>query len=564
MSTDQAKDHYIEENQLKEKHLKHKFIQVDTSFLSNERFVDISLFDRATVRFYVKNFYKNDNDYWVWSGSSDDSKAGYANFIFKNGRFRGSISYNKEVYLIRSFPDRTHILHEALDTELDNECDTPLGNLEYEDSGGKPIDELENQEQANGINNARTSDACYSLFTFNVLFAYTPQFYNDNFSDREGLYLHLNEIIESLNITYTNSGQNLRARLVFAYQTPSSEAGNKDTDFDDWFVPNNDGHYDEVFDYREEYRADVCILLISANLGGRADRERKLGIYGFSGSGYPNGTIGGYGVAHEIGHMQNLEHNREEFNIFERAVLDGKRAYGKLGNNYRTVMSYTSSGGDEQRVPYFSGDYNGQRTFPDGESLGTDRAKAITYLYNNENRIQRIHWYGNETHNSQHLPLTETVSLNTGVRSYSIIAAKQSITLAPGFEVQSGSEFSALIRNCIHQNPDHIVRESFSYSEHKKSDDKDVIAEKFPWSDDIVIYPNPSSGAVAIKMSDHQSVPILIEVLDIGGHVLYSRRNAHISDGKIQLSFDSFANGVYLIKVTTRNEVFVSRFLIEK
>ena len=162
-----------------------------------------------------------------------------------------------------------------------------------------------------------------------------------------------------------------------------------------------------------------------------------------------SGANWAYIVAHEIGHMLDLEHNREEFSWIERIFLDGKRAYGYRGSTYKTVMSY----GSQTVTPLYS-DYRYE--FPDGNIAGdNDRAKARDYASGHLGRILKSADPSNLEVKNRTLLGTETATFIatsdvstenfvTNSNSRVQIEAPNSITLKSGTHLQNGS--TALIR----------------------------------------------------------------------------------------------------------------------
>lgn len=238
------------------------------------------------------------------------------------------------------------------------------------------------------------------LTVYRMILAYTPQF-AATFSEpnrQQKINDFLIGVEESINEVYINSGNNVRARLVFSYKTTDNETGNKDDDLKDfeWF---HRVKYNEIFTYRNRYKADVLILLVAETYGGKASRTSNMGVYAKNGANYSlytNGTPAlrkNYGVAHEIGHMFDLEHNREEFlgtleGWWKRKVngtswaLDNKKAYGYQGTTYKTVMSY----GSQIREPLHA-DSGFTFPIPDGTAAGDSWSKARNFLNSHNSNV---------------------------------------------------------------------------------------------------------------------------------------------------------------------------------
>jgi hypothetical protein len=75
----------------------------------------------------------------------------------------------------------------------------------------------------------------------------------------------------------------------------------------------------------------------------------------------------------------------------------------------------------------------------------------------------------------------------------------------------------------------------------------------------IAVYPNPTNGDLTVIMPDIKS-RVLLEVTDPAGKVIYKRSN--IKDTKFNFTLKATA-GVYFVKVTTDEKVFVERIVKE-
>lgn len=77
--------------------------------------------------------------------------------------------------------------------------------------------------------------------------------------------------------------------------------------------------------------------------------------------------------------------------------------------------------------------------------------------------------------------------------------------------------------------------------------------------DNFVIYPNPSTDIFNVKIGDMQ--PQNIEVTDISGKILFSKKDFDNSGGEIQINLSNVAKGVYFIKLATDKKSVVKKIV---
>jgi hypothetical protein len=81
--------------------------------------------------------------------------------------------------------------------------------------------------------------------------------------------------------------------------------------------------------------------------------------------------------------------------------------------------------------------------------------------------------------------------------------------------------------------------------------------------ENINIYPSPSRGLVNINFNSADLLNAQISVTDQSGRVVYQMRNK-VESNLVQLHLEHLSNGVYFIKVNTKNKVAVKKLLISK
>ena len=170
-----------------------------------------------------------------------------------------------------------------------------------------------------------------------VLVAHTKKAAN-HYSDikRELVDLSIEEANKSFRLS--NLG-NITLRLVHAYQTDYVEEG---AHFDHvWrFADKGDGYMEEVHHLRDQYRADVAILVVddpkgcglATRVGADADADEAFAVV------HHACAAASYTVAHEIGHLIGARHELSYVN----------------GTKWRDIMGSKENCGGCPRIPVWS------------------------------------------------------------------------------------------------------------------------------------------------------------------------------------------------------------------
>lgn len=172
--------------------------------------------------------------------------------------------------------------------------------------------------------------------------------------------------IEETNEAYDNSGIAARARLVYRGEVTYDEVGTYD-DHLDRLTSTSDGVMDGIHSLRDTYRADFVSLWVNdpeyCGLGWCiANASKAFTIVTW------DCATGGYSYAHEMGHNQGCDHDRDngKAGCHLHSYSYGWRWWGDSGTRWRSVMSYSPG----TRIQYFSNpnvSFDGQ---PTGVAIG--------------------------------------------------------------------------------------------------------------------------------------------------------------------------------------------------
>jgi len=205
--------------------------------------------------------------------------------------------------------------------------------------------------------------------TIDVLVVYTPAV-TAAITDVAGL---IQLAIDETNTSYSNSGVNATLRSVYSSEVSYSEAGRTYQQHVAALQSPSDGIMDIVHTWRNQYSADVVVLLVNdAAFCGLASRILASQTTAFAAV-YWDCATGYYSFAHEIGHLQGARHDRF-VDATNTPFAYGHGYVDPTNFNWRTIMAYrdacvASAGHDCTRVQYWS---NPGVTFPPtGQAMGT-------------------------------------------------------------------------------------------------------------------------------------------------------------------------------------------------
>jgi hypothetical protein len=156
---------------------------------------------------------------------------------------------------------------------------------------------------------------------------------------------HVRRAVQETNQAYENSDVDARLALVHLAGV-DYEITDLLLDLERLLLP-DDGFLDEVHALRDQHEADV-VALVSAtpnatiNAAVLAEASTAFTIVHWDGLGDP-----GYGLAHEIGHLQGARHAFEEDPLLEPFPY----GHGFQNDAVRTIMA----NGPQALVPYFGG-----------------------------------------------------------------------------------------------------------------------------------------------------------------------------------------------------------------
>lgn len=295
--------------------------------LKEQTSFNISLPEKASLHVERKRFEAKKTNEWTLSGAFDSSGSIFLSAT--NGDVTGVIQIGRELYWLQPLGNGLHILIKVDPKKIprdEPEDWNPMPDT-TQTNQSKSGEQIESEK--NGLAKTTTSTP-----VIDILVAYTPAVaaHSGNITSL------VNACIQSTNESFANSNMtsNVQVALTQAVQVSYTESGDVVTD-KDRLLATNDGYMDNIFALRDQYHADLVVLLVDFDNGGLAGVAAGIGVGASSAYAVvvDNYAVGNYTFAHEIGHLIGARHDNDP-NDSPRAYAHGYRynpAY------WRTIMA---------------------------------------------------------------------------------------------------------------------------------------------------------------------------------------------------------------------------------
>ena len=363
---------------------------------------------------------------------------------------------------------------------------------------------------------------------------------------------HIQLAIDGLNQSFDNSVVNFDVELVHTVETTYTNGttiqGYK-TDVIRFYV-DGDGFMDNVHDLRDEYSADVCVLIVdNPSACGIAAAIKSCDGATFCLVQW-DCAVSNYSFAHEIGHLIGARHN-EQADPSTTPFAYG-HGYRYDAGGWRTIMSYNNAGCCT-RIPYWSNPNVNYGGIAMGTVNTNDNARVLNG--NIENVMSHRPSSGLRSVTQADISENNGVVYNrnaietdggvivSDVKYWEFIAGNV-VELLPGFESVLGAEFVARISSCGWRDN---LQCNYDLSQ-------DEALE--PSSDDrISVFPNPSVDDVTVFVRSSERCLYSFQVIDLLGVVVLSGYLDRMKDGYgTSLSLASVATGPYLLCLICDNK----------
>lgn len=435
----------------------------------------------------------------------------------------------------------------------------PLGE-EYED-GGKAKMGYDNQEPNFSISSTNPVIDVMVVFS-NQAAAAT--------ADMEALALGS---IQSSNTTFSNSNAGVTFNLVHYQQVNYDDSGNSLTDVNR-LEGTSDGYIDNIHSLRDQYGADVVILMVnSTDACGRASEIGANSSEAFAIT-VNSCSIGNYTFAHEIGHLAGARHDNDG--------TGSPYAYGHgfrfLPAYWRTVMGIRNYSGDPtNRIPYWSnpdkyygGVAMGSSSWRDNARVWDERAATVAGFKSNApdvsisgpSQLQQgqygtwtasasggtsstysYEWFyrSADTNNQWYGPIDYDNSYSTQMYAFDEYLELRA-EVGDGTSIGTQTKYVSCGDCTGGGGPLKEVAEA-----------EEVLPQQFTLSNN---YPNPFNPSTQINFELPEIAEVSIKVYNIMGQQVAALVNTTMSAGFHEVSFDAggLSSGMYIARMEAVGE----------
>ncbi len=310
---------------------------------------------------------------YVWRGFVKDRQNDATLMWWPSGRFSGTIRHEGRVYLIKHLGGGRHCVIEMVPNLMPPEHASMTAAMKQKMKINPAPSVNRKRAEQSGQNIKSNPDDV----KIDLLVAYTSEAakrYTDINNDLISL------AIENANHSFRNSGiKNVTLRVVHTVEVNYLESGSI---FDDLYalLIEGDGVLDDIQTLRNEYRADIAVLIEHNPQGcGLAAKVKAESSHAFAVVHHECAMLS-YSLAHEIGHLIGARH--------DTGLDDSNQpfAYGHgfiNGTKWRTMMSYKDHCNDCPRVPRWSN----PDLHIDGESTGSETSNNARVIREHAARV---------------------------------------------------------------------------------------------------------------------------------------------------------------------------------
>jgi hypothetical protein len=260
-----------------------------------------------------------------------------------DGIMSGNITVPGAIYQVRYVGGGVHAVYEMDQSAFPREAQPiPVDNKSYDSS--------QNSIPAKGDSGA----------TIDVLVAYTPAVRSEAGGSSAMLSL-ISLAVSETNTGYSQSDVAQRIRLVHSTEVEYTESSDTDAGWStdlSRLKSKTDGYMDNIHDLRDQYGADLVVLLVRASTlyCGLGYMMTSLNSSNFESSAFcivaRTCATGYYSFAHEMGHIMGSHHDHA--NADSSGFYAYSYGYQSPSKAWRTIMAYNCAGTSCTRINYWS------------------------------------------------------------------------------------------------------------------------------------------------------------------------------------------------------------------
>jgi len=91
------------------------------------------------------------------------------------------------------------------------------------------------------------------------------------------------------------------------------------------------------------------------------------------------------------------------------------------------------------------------------------------------------------------------------------------------------------------------------------------IPDTLEYSDNFLIFPNPTSGFFNIKFKDIQPETITLDIIDVQGKQLFSQKNNCGNVNMVEnINISNLQNGLYFLEIRYANKIIVKKIILSR
>jgi hypothetical protein len=367
-----------------------------------------------------------------WTGEFPESPGSVLTLTRTRGVVAGFANYNQRTYELLPSADGRHVWFEVANERLPQGDEFHSNHGEYTElvgTGAQPWPDSEASAGTVDVANTTTTTATTGVAVHDVLIYYTAA--SSTKWGQATLESMARSAVQSANLAYQNSLAKVSLNIVGFRPSPVREASTM------LGTVNALKSNATVRAERDSLAADMVLVLAeNTDLCGAASL-----YYSWSGSttnwdayaGVNGNCLSTQALAHEIGHLQQLDHNKENTTgLAAYAYSYGYRVCTSGG--FRDIMSYPCSM-TVARANYFS---NPNLTF-NGYPLGNSYANSVRSL--NETAAIAAAYRVGKTSIGATVPASPTSLVATSVKSNSVsLSWKDNSTNESGFKIQRSTD----------------------------------------------------------------------------------------------------------------------------
>lgn len=397
-----------------------------------------------------------------------------------------------------------------------------------------------------------------------VLVLYT----NDAYENHPNVVNQVYSAEAMANLAFSNSEIDCKLKVVYIgstdYDEPTPYSKSNFITNLYRFKNGSDGYMDEVDSLRNQYAADICVLIcnnpmycgVAPGLKLNADQAYCVVSH--------NCASSYLSFAHEIGHIIGCNHDL--ITNPETDQYQYNHGYVSENNNWRTVMSYNVCGGCT-RIPYwsnpevsYSGEAMGNTTYCDNARVWYERAETVSYFRNATYDTLTATSFdvlnADYAHMFAHHILTTSGS-NVTIKSGSKVTfqAGDRIYLMPGFHAESGSYFHAYISDYDSAATHYTYTPLSMPRRHETSNNEVTNAEVMK----MIVSPNPVNATSIVNVAlDRDYDNFSIDVIDLYGRNIKNITAANtLQSGNYSypLGSDELPKGIMFVVLSSNNQL---------